>query len=316
MSLEREQRAYLAHVAVERGLSAHTVSAYRSDLSRYAQYLRRQGYTSLAEVAPEVVTAFSTEISADAEGSTRLAPASASRTVVAVRGWHRFALAEGWTAIDPAAHVRPRAIPKRLPRAISIAAVTALIEAAGSAETEGTQAPRILRDRALLEFLYATGARISEAVGLDVDDLTLTEDEEAVLLRGKGGKERVVPLGRAAAQAMAAYLARGRSILARKGAHQGAVFLNNRGTRLSRQSAWSILKVAAHKSGVPDVSPHTLRHSFATHVLSGGADLRVVQEMLGHASLATTQVYIKVTQESLRETYLSSHPRARGTVER
>lgn len=316
MSLDREQQAYLAHVAVERGLSKNTVAAYRRDLGRYVTFLRRNGVTTLAEVRPALIAEFSTHLGSGADGGAPLAPASASRTVVAIRGWHRFAAAEGWTSADHASRVKPRAIPKRLPKAISIEAVVALIEAAGSDQAEGGGTALELRDRALLEMLYATGARISEVVGLDVDDLTLTDGEECAVLHGKGDKQRVVPIGHAASAALQAYVTRGRAELARRGRGAAAVFLNSRGSRLSRQSAWSILKSAAERARLTDVSPHTLRHSFATHLLSGGADVRVVQELLGHASVATTQVYTLVTRDSLRDAYLASHPRARGSVDR
>jgi len=309
---DRERDAYLAHVRVERGLSANTIAAYRRDLERYAAFLGSRGIVTLAAVRRADVSAFSQAVSTGDDGGTALAPASASRTVVAIRGWHRFALAEGWTPDDPSCEVHPRAIPRRLPKAISVDQVSAVLEAAGGGEADADATVAELRDRALLEFVYATGARISEAVGLDVDDLTLDEGEESVKLRGKGDKERVVPLGRLAAREVAAYLVRGRAPLATKGRGTAAVFLNTRGARLSRQSAWAILKVAADKAGVENVSPHTLRHSFATHLLSGGADVRVVQELLGHASVTTTQVYTLVTRDTLREVYALAHPRARG----
>ncbi len=310
--LERERDAYLAHVRVERGLSANTVSAYRRDLERYAAFLAARRIDALANVTRADVAAFSQAISTGDDGGAALAPASASRTVVSVRGWHRFALAEGWTADDPSIEVRPRAIPRRLPKAISVEQVAAVLDAAGGGEADADSTTAQLRDRALLEFVYATGARISEAVGLDVDDLTLAEGEQSALLRGKGSKERVVPLGRVAAKEIDAYLVRARAPLSAHGRGTSAVFLNTRGARLSRQSAWAILKAAAEKAGVENVSPHTLRHSFATHLLSGGADVRVVQELLGHASVTTTQVYTLVTRDSLREVYELAHPRARG----
>jgi integrase/recombinase XerD len=228
-----------------------------------------------------------------------------------VRGLHGFALKEGLTARDPAREVVPPAPAKRLPKAIPVDAVERILEAAGSTED---QDPRVLRDRALLEFLYGTGARISEATGLDVDDLDHLATDPAVLLTGKGGKQRYVPVGRYAVKALDAYLVRGRPALAAGGGRrQGpAVFLNARGGRLTRQGAWGILREAAIRSGNSGASPHTLRHSFATHLLDGGADIRVVQELLGHASVATTQVYTLVTVEKLREVYAAAHPRALG----
>lgn len=303
--LERQRDAYLAHLAIERGLSTNTLAAYRRDLDRYTAFLTARGTGDLAQVAKADVAAFSEAVGTGSDGGRPLAASSASRIVVSVRGFHRFAVLEGWTVEDPAAQVRPRAIPKRLPKAIGTDAVAAILEQAGVGDGV---AP--LRDRALLELVYASGARISEAVGLDVDDLQLDQGEEAVLLRGKGRKERIVPLGGYAARELHAYLVRARAPLAQAGAGTPALFLNTRGGRLSRQSAWAILRAAAERAGVPDVSPHTLRHSFATHLLSGGADVRVVQELLGHASVTTTQLYTLVTRESLREVYTAAHPRA------
>lgn len=304
--LADEREAYLAHVTVERGLSTNTVAAYRRDLGRYETFLSERGRPGLAEATRADVAAFAEAIGTGDDGGRALAPASASRTVVAVRGWHRFAVAEGWTRDDPSLDVKPRSVPKRLPKAISTDDVARILDQAGAGDGVGP-----VRDRALLELVYASGARISEAIGLDVDDVALAPGEQAVLLRGKGRKERVVPIGSYAADALDAYLVRARSALAQSGRGTAALFLNTRGSRLSRQSAWSILKVASERAGVSGVSPHTLRHSFATHLLSGGADVRVVQELLGHASVTTTQIYTAVTQDALREVYAATHPRAR-----
>jgi integrase/recombinase XerD len=233
-----------------------------------------------------------------------LASGSAARTLVAVRGLHKFAVREGVAATDPAGEVRPPAPPKRLPKALPLDDVEQILEAAGS---PGTTLAK--RDRALLEILYGTGARISEAVGLDVDDLDL--ETGAARLSGKGGKERIVPVGSYAVRAVGDYLTAARPALVAAGRGTAALFLNARGGRLSRQSAWTVLRRAAERAGVvTDVSPHTLRHSFATHLLDGGADVRVVQELLGHASVTTTQIYTLVTVERLREVYATSHPRA------
>ena len=222
-----------------------------------------------------------------------------------MRGFHRFALREGLAHADPAVQVRPPQPPRRLPKAISVTEVEKLLIAAGA--DNGVAG---LRDRALLEVLYGSGARISEAVGLDVDDIDL--ERGVVLLRGKGGKERLVPLGSYATAAVDAYLVRARPLLAASGTGTAAFFLNQRGGRLSRQSAWTVLRAAAVRAGLPagHLSPHTLRHSFATHLMDGGADVRVVQELLGHASVTTTQVYTLVTVDKLREVYAASHPRA------
>lgn len=305
LGLERELAVYLAHVTVERGLSAHTVSAYRRDLTRYTAYLESLGIGSLAEARAQVVADFAQAVSEGSDGGSALAPASAARTVVSVRGWHRFAVAEGWALDDASVDVRPRATPARLPKALTTDQVGALLEVAGLGD-----GPTALRDRALLEVLYGSGARISEATGLDVDDVELRAGGESVLLRGKGRKERIVPLGGYAREALDAYLVRARPALAAKGRGTSALFLNTRGGRLSRQSGWTILKAAADRAGVADVSPHTLRHSFATHLLRGGADIRVVQELLGHASVTTTQIYTFVTRDALREVYQAAHPRA------
>ncbi|MBD1541701.1 site-specific tyrosine recombinase XerD [Arthrobacter sp. IA7] len=301
---------YLQHMGVERGLAANTLSAYRRDLARYSTYLAGQGLTSPADVTRHHVTGFAQALSDGADGGTPLGVRSAARTVVAVRGLHRFWALEGTTTADPASDVHPPMPGKRLPKAITVDEVTRILEAAGTDTATG------LRDRALLEFLYSTGARISEAVGLDVDDLSVAAAESGpaiVRLFGKGSKERLVPLGSFAARALDAYLVRGRPLLAGKGKGTPALFLNARGGRISRQSAWTILKAAADKAQITkDVSPHTLRHSFATHLLEGGADVRVVQELLGHASVTTTQVYTLVTADTLREVYAAAHPRALG----
>lgn len=298
--------AYLDHLAVERGLATHTLAAYRRDLDRYRRWLATRGRTDLAEVTDTDVRDLVVAVRTGTDGGTALAASSTARLVAAVHGWHRFAADEGWAPGDPSAAVRPPAQPKRLPKAIGIAEVTALIEAAGLGEDAGA-----LRDRALLELLYATGARISEVVGLDVDDLDLDTGE--LLLRGKGGKQRVVPVGSFARAAVEAYLVRARPELAARGRGGPAVFLNSLGRRLSRQSAWAVLQRAAERTGLAThVSPHTLRHSFATHLLAGGADVRVVQELLGHASVTTTQIYTHLTPETLREVYASAHPRALG----
>jgi integrase/recombinase XerD len=257
-----------------------------------------------------------------------LAASSAGRAVIAVRGLHAFAAAQGLTAADPARQVRPPAPPRRLPKAISVDEVERLLAAAGpmpgpgGPSGTGSAATAVqLRDRALLEFLYGTGARISEAVGLDIDELDLA-GEGVVRLSGKGGKQRIVPVGSYASQALQAYLVRARPALAAAAARSAAprarvpaaaaVFLNARGGRLTRQGGWLVLHAAADRAGLNSLSPHTLRHSFATHLLDGGADIRVVQELLGHASVTTTQIYTLVTVDKLREVYAAAHPRALG----
>lgn len=306
--VDRALGEYLAHLSIERGMSEHTIAAYRRDLTRYGAYLGTRGRGSLADVEPRDVAEYVETLRTGADGRTALAASSAGRAVTAVRGWHRFALEEGATATDPSAGVRPPSPARRLPKAIAIEEVERLLDAASLGE-----GPVPLRDRALLELLYGTGARITEAVSLAVDDLDLAGDVAAVRLFGKGRKERVVPLGRFAVEALEAYLVRGRPALATAGRGNASVFLNTRGNPLSRQSAWAVLQLAAGRAGLEQrVSPHTLRHSFATHLLAGGADVRVVQELLGHASVTTTQVYTQVTVQTMREVYAAAHPRARG----
>ncbi|HTL22489.1 MAG TPA: site-specific tyrosine recombinase XerD [Mycobacteriales bacterium] len=301
----RAVTAYLDHLAVERGLAANTLLSYRRDLRRYVDFLASSGVGSLEEVAPEQVSGFLAALRAGSERHAALSATSAARAVVAVRGLHRFALREGLTTSDPAALVRPPTPDRRLPKAISVEDVARLLEAAAA------DSPLGLRDRALLEVLYGTGARISEAVGLAVDDLD--RETGVVKLAGKGGKERVVPVGSYALAAVQAYLVRGRPALAARGTGGARLFLNARGGALSRQSAWAVLRTVAARAGITtEISPHTLRHSFATHLLDGGADVRVVQELLGHASVTTTQVYTLVTVDRLREVYAGAHPRARG----
>ena len=303
-------QGYLQYLIVERGLAANTVESYQRDLRRYAELLAARGKDALGDVSAADVAAFLAALRAGDEVHPPLAVSSAGRAVIAVRGLHAFALAQGLTAGDPAREIAPPAPPRRLPKAIGVDEVEQLLEAAGST---AAGEPRELRDRALLEFLYSTGARISEAVGLDIDDLELTADP-VVLLSGKGGKQRFVPVGGYAVRALEAYLVRGRPALAAAAGRRAspAVFLNARGGRLTRQGAWGVLGAAADRCGQKGVSPHTLRHSFATHLLDGGADIRVVQELLGHASVTTTQVYTLVTVDKLREVYAAAHPRALG----
>jgi integrase/recombinase XerD len=297
--------AWLTHLDVERGMSGNTLAAYRRDLARWSVYLADVGVVRPEEVTEAHVTEFLARLREGDDEHRPLAATSAARTLVAVRGLHRFLALEGSLDADPTRDVSPPRPPSRLPKAIPLADVELLLDAASVGDT-----PASLRDRALLEVLYGTGARISEAVGLDVDDVT--GEDAVVRLRGKGGKERLVPLGSYAALALEAWLVRGRPALAAGGRGTPALFLNTRGGRLSRQSAWAVLRSAAERAGLSGhLSPHTLRHSFATHLLEGGADVRVVQELLGHASVTTTQIYTKVTVQQLREVYAQSHPRAR-----
>ncbi|WP_345479696.1 site-specific tyrosine recombinase XerD [Amnibacterium soli] len=299
VQVEQAVGRFLRHVAVERGLSDNTLAAYRRDLARYAAHLAEAGRTDIGDVTTADVAAFLDRI----RGEDGAAASSAARMLSSVRGLHRFLAEDGLVADDVAHEVDPPKLPLRLPKAIPIDDMARLIAA-----TEGED-PVLVRDRALLELLYATGTRVSEAVGLDVDDLATGE---MVRVLGKGGKQRMVPVGSYARAAVDAYLTRVRPMWAVKGAATPALFLGPRGARLSRQSAWLVIQAAAERADLSaHVSPHTFRHSFATHLLQGGADVRVVQELLGHSSVATTQLYTLVTADALRDVYTTAHPRAR-----
>ena len=302
-------------LAVERGLAANSLSAYRRDLRRYASYLRSRGLTDAARVDELTVAAYVDQLKAarDDDGRPRYAPSSIARALVAVRSFHRFCLEEGLVEGDPSEEVGAPRVPQGIPKALTEEEVDALLGAVVG------DSPRALRDRAILETLYATGVRISELVGLDRRDL----DFDGALLRvlGKGDKERVVPIGRSARGALEDYLARGRPELERPVTRTRVpgdpVLLNARGGRLTRQGCWKIVTSAGARVGLTGrLSPHVLRHSCATHMLEHGADIRVVQELLGHASLSTTQVYTKVSPERLRAVYELAHPRARIGAER
>ncbi|OII10839.1 site-specific tyrosine recombinase XerD [Curtobacterium sp. MCBA15_009] len=323
--LDRAVETYLRHVAIERGLSQHTLSAYRRDLEVFASWLAtapvvasdgadRAGGASVVEdvarLARADVSAFVTHLATRPSGP--LAPRSIARMLSSVRSFTAFAAGEGWLPLDPGTAVRPPKAPMRLPKAISVEDMERLLGAVSADADDPVQ----LRDKALLELLYATGARISEAVGLSVDDVTTLSDAggelSVVKVTGKGNKQRVVPLGSFARAAVDAYLVRARPVFAARGASTPALFLGARGARLSRQSAWLVIQAAAAAADLEaHVSPHTFRHSFATHLLEGGADVRVVQELLGHASVATTQIYTMVTADMLRDVYQTAHPRAR-----
>ena len=304
---------YLSHLRIERGLAENTLGAYRRDLTRYLADLARRDIDPSA-VDPEQLGAWLQELRTGADGGSALSAASAARSLAAVRGLHSFLDAERASSTgDPSRLVQPPALPRRLPHPLSIDQVEALIDAAGRPGTGRDATERALRDRALLEVLYGLGARISEATGLDIDDID--QAERAAVLRGKGDKHRAVPVGRFALEALEPYLTRGRPTLAARGSGTPAVFLGSRGTRLTRQAAWQVVAGAAEAAELTDlpepVSPHTLRHSYATHLLHGGADVRSVQELLGHASVTTTQLYTQVTVDTLRETHAGAHPRAR-----
>jgi integrase/recombinase XerD len=300
MQLDRALNAYLRHITIERGLSEHSIAAYRRDLSAYVDWLHERGIDATEGITQAVVAEFIGERSA---ADPPPAATSLARLQSSVRGWHRFLAREGIEEDDPTGRMRPPKTPQRLPKALTIDQVERLLAAPSPEDPIG------IRDRALLELLYATGARVSEAVSLDVDDLSYGD---VLRLRGKGDKERIVPVGSYARAAVDAYLTRVRPGLAAKGRASARLFLGARGAPLSRQSAWLIIRAAAEKAQITaEVSPHTLRHSFATHLLQGGADVRVVQELLGHASVATTQIYTHVSVDTLRDVYITSHPRAR-----
>lgn len=289
---------YLAHLAVERSLSPNTVAAYQRDLSHYSEHLVARGVHDFATVTLADAEAFVDFLAAESKATSSIA-----RMVTAIRQFHHFLFDEGMTNNNPTVELSPPKLGSRLPKAISISDMQLLIATASA--QDGAIG---LRDRALLEVLYGTGARISEAVGLSPDDIDV--DNAAIRLFGKGNKERILPLGSYAVEALDAYLVRGRPALMAKGRGTPALFLNKRGNSLSRQSAWGIIQGIAAEAGLSDISPHTFRHSFATHLLQGGADIRVVQEMLGHSSVTTTQIYTLVTRETMKEVYASAHPRA------
>jgi integrase/recombinase XerD len=305
--LDRAVDAYVRHISVERGLSDHTVAAYRRDLATYVQWLDEHGVHETGDVTADLVARFAAE-----RASAQPPPAATSlaRLQSSVRGLHRFLVREGIETDDPAARLRPPKTPQRLPKALTIDQVERLLDAAGPPPGEAAESDVVaLRDRALLELLYATGARVSEVVQLDVDDVS---HGEVLRVRGKGAKERIVPIGSYARASVDAYLTRARPELSRRGRATPRLFLGARGAPLSRQSAWLIIQHAAERAKLSaHVSPHTLRHSFATHLLQGGADVRVVQELLGHASVSTTQIYTHVSIDALRDVYATSHPRAR-----
>jgi integrase/recombinase XerD len=303
---ERAVDRYLRHVSIERGLSSNTVAAYRRDLSAYGRQLADTGVIAPEQITAAHVSAFALHLRTRSENP--LTASSMARMLSSVRSLHRFLLDEGLVTVDVAADVTPPKLASRLPKAITVERVTAVLDAASGDDLQS------LRDRALLELLYATGARISEAIDLNVDDVIGTEGHsvDVVRLFGKGGKQRIVPLGSYAQAAIDAYLVRARPLLSTRGKATPALFLGIRGQRVSRQNAWLIIRARAEQAKLGfEISPHTFRHSFATHLLAGGADVRVVQELLGHSSVATTQIYTLVTADTLRDMYTTAHPRAR-----
>lgn len=308
--IDRLLREHDTWLTVERGLAENTRRAYARDLRRYARHLEHEGVADVAEVTEEHVERLVESLKSDRddEGEPRFSAATIARTLVAVRSLHRFAVAEGWSATDPTVDVATPRVPEGVPKALTLEEVEDLVEGVDPVDASTR------RDRAILETLYGTGVRISELVGLDLDAVDLETGFMRVM--GKGSRERVVPIGGAASRSVADYLERGRSELApARFARRGdadAVFLNARGGRLTRQGCWMIVRRHARRAGLDDrLTPHVLRHSCATHMLERGADLRIVQELLGHARISTTQVYTKVTTERLRSVYEAAHPRAR-----
>lgn len=289
---------FLGHLAVEKGLSKNTLSAYTRDIDRFLDVCAEPRNVSITIIEKYVASL----------RKSGLAESSIARAVVAIRNYIAFICKEEG-ALNPIKDYQPPRIPKRLPKAMSVADVTALIEA-----TEVDGVVMTLRDRAIAELLYATGGRVSEIINLDVGDVSKLESDEVVSIRllGKGNKQRVVPVGKFAQAALDQYLVRVRPTLTKE-KRVDALFLNAHGRRLSRESAWKIIQQAAKRANIKaDISPHALRHSFATHLLDGGADIRMVQELLGHSSVTTTQIYTLVTVDKLRENYAQAHPRAKN----
>lgn len=300
----REQ--FLVHIGIERGLAKATVSAYESDLNKYVAWLQTHGIAKPDDIAKQDVEDYIAALDADGESAR-----SKARRLASIHEFHRFALAQHAVSADVAASVKAPKGASVLPDVLSVDEVSRLLDAAA---VGGSTDPVVLRDKALLEFMYATGCRVSEAVGTNLDDIDL--EEKVVRLMGKGSKQRLVPLGSYARNSVVVYLNAGRGELERRSMakvpERRALFLNKRGKRISRQSVWEIVKTAGERAGITKpLHPHTLRHSFATHLIQGGADVRTVQELLGHASVTTTQIYTHVSPEALIETYLTAHPRAR-----
>lgn len=303
-AFDRSAREWMYFLRVEKGSSEHTLSNYRRDVARYLDFLRTQGLVSMDEVSAADVEEYVLSLRS---GEHPAAPSSVARRLSSLRSFHRFLLAEGIVAQDVSTELSVPKIGAHLPKALTVEEVGALLAAAHAGDDAVS-----LRDAALLETLYATGARVSELVALAVDDVDLDVDMPVLRLFGKGRKERLVPLGSYARQALAAYVVRSRPVLAAKGVGVTTLFLNKRGKPLSRQSVWEVIQLYSNAAGLRDehVSPHTLRHSFATHLLEGGASVRDVQELLGHASVQTTQLYTKITAATLREVHRLTHPRA------
>jgi len=303
LNFEQASTSFLNHLQIERGLAANSIAAYRRDLIKFALFLNNE---PLSEVGPETISGFENSLR-----EAKLSVASINRVDSTLRSFFKH-LQQEYGYSDPTLEIAPSKSARRLPKALTIAQIVSMIDAA---HRQGQ--PITLRDQAMLELLYSSGARVSELIGINVNDLSSIETNDGVIttlkLRGKGSKERIVPLGSFASKAIYSYMTRIRPDLATKSSKStSALFLNSRGARISRQSAWQMVLDAAESAGVTDhVSPHVFRHSYATHLLDGGADIRVVQELLGHASVTTTQIYTLITIDKVRESYSMAHPRAR-----
>ena len=303
LNFEQASTSFLNHLQIERGLATNSIAAYRRDLSKLAIFLNNK---PLSEVGPEIINGFENSLR-----EAKLSVASINRVDSTLRSFFKH-LQQEYGYADPTLEIAPSKSTRRLPKALTISQIVSMIDAA---HREGQ--PITVRDQAMLELLYSSGARVSELIGININDLSSIETDDGVIttlkLRGKGSKERIVPLGSFASKAIDSYMTRVRPDLATKSAKTtSALFLNSRGSRISRQSAWQMVLDAAEAAGVTDhVSPHVFRHSYATHLLDGGADIRVVQELLGHASVTTTQIYTLITIDKVRESYSMAHPRAR-----
>lgn len=289
-------QTWLRHLKIERNLSPHTLSNYERDIQRYVDWL---GDKTLASVKTSDIDEFIAFLGKE----LGLARSSQARCLAAVRNFHQYLTGEGVVDLDVAADVAQPSRTTSVPKALTVDEINRILASVPNDETANTVQ---IRDRAVLELLYSTGARVSEVLGLDVGDIDAKE--QLVLLRGKGGKERIVPIGQPALEALDHYSVRARPSLDVH--HDRALFLNRRGRRMGRQSAFNMVASAAQRAGIEGVSPHSFRHSFATHLLEGGADIRVVQELLGHSTVATTQIYTKVSPQHLREAWSASHPRS------
>ena len=303
LNFDLASTSFLNHLQIERGLASNSIAAYRRDLNKFAVFLNNK---TLLEVDPESISAFEASLR-----EAKLSVASINRIDSTLRSFFKH-LQQEYGYADPTLEIAPKKSARRLPKALTIAQIVSMIDAA---YREGQ--PITARDQAMLELLYSSGARVSELIGINLNDLSTIETDDGIVttlkLRGKGSKERMVPLGSFASKAIENYMVRVRPELAAKSAKTtSALFLNSRGSRISRQSAWQMVLDAAEAAGVTEhVSPHVFRHSYATHLLDGGADIRVVQELLGHASVTTTQIYTLITIDKVRESYSMAHPRAK-----